>query len=112
MFVVSVAVATAIVTADACGYGSRRKAGTTPFMRALITAASRSQSLNNRHIRHAAAFAHGLQSVALVLLLQRIHQGGHQLGAGAAQRMAERDGAAIDVEPRGVRAGGLQPCRR
>src|ERR1700687_1358199 len=68
--------------------------------------------LDDRHIGHAAAFAHGLQAVALVALLERIDQRGHQLGAGAAEGMTERDGAAVDVEPRGVRAGGLQPRRR
>ncbi len=53
-----------------------------------------SQPLHDRHIGHAAAFAHGLQAVALVALLERVDQRGHQLGAGAAQGMAERDGAA------------------
>src|SRR6266446_2557397 len=70
------------------------------------------QPLHDRHIGHAAALAHGLQAVALVALLERVDQRGHQLGAGTAERMAERDGAAIDVEPCGVRAGGLQPRRR
>src|SRR6266576_5218558 len=71
-----------------------------------------SQPLHNRHIGHAAALAHGLQAVALVALLQRVDQRGHQLGAGAAQGMAERDGAAIDVEPRRIGAGRLEPRRR
>src|ERR1700738_2273234 len=70
------------------------------------------QPLDDRHIRHAAAFAHGLEAVTLVALLERIHQRGHQLGTGAAKRMAERDCAAIDVEPLGIGAGGLQPRRR
>src|SRR5882724_13719010 len=70
------------------------------------------KSFHDRHIRHAAAFAHGLQAVALVALLERVDQRGHQLGAGAAKRMAERDRAAIDVEPFGVRARGLQPRYR
>ncbi len=68
------------------------------------------QPLDDRHVGHAAAFAHGLQAVALVVLLERIDQRGHQLGAGAAERMAERDRAAVDVEPRRVGAGGLQPA--
>ncbi len=60
----------------------------------------------------AAAFAHGLQPVALVPVLERIDQRRHQLGARAAQRMAQRDGAAIDVQPRRIGAGRLQPGQR
>src|SRR5215813_13843510 len=63
--------------------------------------------LHDRHIGHAAAFAHGLQAVALVALFQCVHQRRHQLGAGAAERMAERDRAAVDIEPVGIGAGGL-----
>src|SRR5437763_7466768 len=70
------------------------------------------QPLDNRHVGHAAAFAHGLQAVALVALLQRVEERRHQLGAGAAERMAQRDRAAVDVEPGGVGAGGLQPRGR
>src|SRR5437764_15080007 len=70
------------------------------------------QPFHNRHIGHAAAFAHGLQAVALVALLERIDERRHQFGAGAAKRMAERDRAAIDVEPLGVGAGGFEPRRR
>jgi hypothetical protein len=53
--------------------------------------------LYNRHIGDAAAFAHGLQSETLAASAQRMDQGSHQLGAAGAQRMAERDGAAVDV---------------
>ena len=35
---------------------------------------------------------------------QRVDQRGHQLGARRAERMAERDRAAVDVEPGGVGA--------
>src|SRR5664279_4793817 len=76
-----------------------RLAGTTTIFVIL-------QPLDDGHIGHAAAFAHGLQAVALVALLQRIDQRSHQLGAGAAERVAERDRAAIDVEPRRIGAGG------
>src|SRR5216684_3418910 len=71
-----------------------------------------SQPFHDRHIGHATTFAHCLQAVALVALLERVDQRGHQLGAGAAQGMAERNGAAIDVEFCRVRAGGLEPRRR
>src|SRR5947209_11110119 len=56
------------------------------------------QPLHDRHVRHAAAFAHGLEAVALAALMQRVDQRRHQLGAGAAEGMTERDGAAVDVE--------------
>src|SRR5438045_108961 len=41
-----------------------------------------------------------------------MHQRRHELGAGTAERMAERDRAAVDVEPRRIGAGGLEPGRR
>src|SRR4051812_14484576 len=61
-----------------------------------------SKPFDNGDIRHAAAFAHGLQAIALVALPEGMHQGGHQLGAGGAQRMTQRNRAAIDVEPRRI----------
>src|SRR3546814_20725025 len=67
-----------------------------------------SEAFDDRDVGKAAAFAHGLQAVALVLLLQRIHQCRHQFGAGAAKRMAKRDGATVDVETRRVGARRLQ----
>ena len=36
-------------------------------------------------------------------------QGGHQLGARGAQRVAQRDGAAVDVDLLGIGAEMLQP---
>src|SRR3546814_9621568 len=38
-----------------------------------------------------AAFAHGLQAVALVLLLQRIHQCRHQFGARSEERRVGKE---------------------
>src|SRR6187397_92404 len=70
------------------------------------------EPLDDRYVRHAAAFAHGLQAVTLVVLLQRVDQRGHQLGAGAAERMAERDRAAVDVEPCRIGARRLEPTHR
>jgi MFS family permease len=83
----------------------------------LVTLASGAcqglQPLDDGHVGHAAAFAHRLQAVALAALLQRVHQRGHQLGARAAQRMPQRNRAAIDVEPRPDRPPtSLQPGHR
>src|SRR5262249_62086254 len=44
------------------------------------------------------ADAHRLQTKALVGPLEVVQQRGHELGAGAAERMTERDGAAVDVD--------------
>ena len=52
------------------------------------------------HHRHAltAADAHRLEAERGVGLLQVVDQGGHDAGAGHAERVAERDRAAVDVE--------------
>src|SRR5690606_6656966 len=71
-----------------------------------------SETLDDRHVGHAAAFAHGLQTPALAAVLQGVDERGHQLGARGAQRVAEGDGAAVDVQLVRVRAGGVQPGHR
>src|SRR5438552_3127155 len=63
------------------------------------------EALDDRHVGQAAAFAHGLQAVALAAGLQRVEQRGHQLGARGAQRVAQGDRAAVDVEVVGIGAG-------
>src|SRR5260370_18495522 len=63
--------------------------------------ASRLQPFDDGYVGHATAFAHGLQAITFVALLQRMQQSRHQLGAASTERMAERDRAAVDVEPRG-----------
>src|SRR5262249_56289067 len=44
------------------------------------------------------ADAHRLQTEALVGPLELVQQRGHELGAGATERMTERDGAPVDVD--------------
>ena len=51
---------------------------------------------------HAAADAHGDHAVAGVAALHFAQQRRGELGAGAAQRMAERNGAAVDVHLLGI----------
>src|SRR5438270_7799956 len=46
----------------------------------------------------AAAFAHGLQAVAAAGALELVEQGCHQADAGGAQRVAQGDGATVDVD--------------
>src|SRR5579862_7872002 len=70
------------------------------------------QPLDDGHIGLAAAFTHGLQAIALAACMQRMHQRRHQPRAGRAERMAQRDRAAVDVEARRVGASGLQPGHR
>ena len=48
----------------------------------------------------AAADAHGLHAEGLVRLLEVVDQGGHDAGAGHAERVTEGDGAAVDVHLR------------
>src|SRR5579859_3935641 len=47
----------------------------------------------------AAADAHGLEADLLVVELQRVDQRGGDPGSGHAERVTNRDGAAVDVEP-------------
>src|SRR5674536_226063 len=68
-------------------------------------ATSRSEQLENGGVRHTAAFAHGLQSVANAVLPHVVDQRGHQPGAGAAERVAECDRAAVRVHRLHVGAG-------
>src|SRR6185437_5884952 len=67
------------------------------------------QTLDDRHIGEAAAFAHRLQAPLLVAVFECIQKCRHQLGAAGAERMAERNGAAIDVQMLRIRAVLLQP---
>ena len=57
----------------------------------------RLQPLDDRDVRLAAALAHRLQAVAAVRALELVEQRGHEPGAGGAERMPERDRAAVDV---------------
>src|SRR5581483_9067896 len=55
--------------------------------------------LDDRGDALAEADAHGLEPVTSAASLQLVQQRGHQAGAGAAERVAEGDGAAVDVHP-------------
>src|SRR3546814_10436411 len=55
------------------------------------------QPLDDRHIRHTAAFAHRLHAIATVRAFQLMQQRRHQLHTGGAERMRQRDRAAVDV---------------
>jgi len=62
--------------------------------------------------RHAAADAHGHEAVFRFAALELGQQGCGELGAGAAQWMTERDGAAIDVDALGIDAERLDDGER
>src|SRR6202050_5771639 len=51
-----------------------------------------------------AAHAHGDHAIAGVAPLHFAQDGGGEFGAGASQRMAQRDGAAVDVDPFDIEA--------
>src|SRR6266536_172787 len=63
-------------------------------------------------VGHAAALAHGLQTVLNTFGRHAVDEGGHQPGAGPAERVADGDGAAARVEPVRVGAGLGQPGQR
>src|SRR5690349_13108525 len=56
------------------------------------------QPLEDRDVGLAAALAHDLEAVAAAGALELVEQGGHQAGAGGADRVAEGDAAAVDVD--------------
>jgi hypothetical protein len=61
------------------------------------------EQLEDGRVGLAGALACGLQAVADAVVAHVVDQRGHQPGAAAAQRMAERDRAAVDVQRLGVR---------
>ena len=61
-----------------------------------------SEALEDACGAHAATDAHGDHAVAGVAALEFAHERGGQLGAGAAERMAERDGPAIGIDSRAI----------
>src|SRR3546814_11779357 len=89
-------------------FRSRRRAGPLPDpllqaragTRNRATHCRRSQSaqpLDDRHLRHTAAFAHRLHAIATVRAFQLMQQRRPQLHTGGAERMRQRDRAAVAV---------------
>ena len=60
----------------------------------------------------AAAHAHGHHAVLRIAALHLAQDGGGELGAGAAQRMAQRDGAAVHIDFLRIEAGLLDHRQR
>src|ERR1700732_3808127 len=56
------------------------------------------QALHDHGHALAAADAHRLEAERFARVLERVEEGRHDAGAGLAERVAERDGAALDVE--------------
>src|SRR5574338_384505 len=67
------------------------------------------EPLQDRHVRLPAALAHRLQAVAAASALELGEQRRHEAPAGRADRVAERDRAAVHVHLREVRAELLLP---
>src|SRR5437867_2978398 len=71
--------------------------GETNLFRGYRQKGELAEPLDDRRVGHAPALAHRLQAVAAAGALELVEQGGHELGAGAAERVAEGDGAAVHV---------------
>src|ERR1700743_879208 len=95
-------------SARTCSAAAEDGAGANAKEFPLMRARSR-QGLYYRGIRHAAALAHGLQSVARTLPSQLVDQGGHQPGTCRAQWMAEGNGTAEHVGKVVLRASLAHP---
>src|SRR6266853_1520705 len=70
------------------------------------------QTLEDAGGAHAATDAHGDHAVARVATLQFAEDSGGEFCAGAAERVAEGDGAAVGVDAGGVEAGLLNDGER
>src|SRR6267143_1588831 len=64
-----------------------------------------SKALEDAGGAHAAADAHGDHAIAGVFALEFADDGGGEFCAGAAERVAEGDGAAVGIDARSVEAG-------
>src|SRR5207247_9437773 len=64
-----------------------------------------SEALEDAGGAHAAADAHGDHAITRIAALQFADDGGGEFCAGAAEGMAERDGAAVGIDARRVEAG-------
>src|SRR6516165_7144454 len=69
------------------------------------------QALDDGGVRHAAGLTHGLQPVPPAALLESVDQRGHDAGPAGAQRVADRDGAAVHVGLGQIRAGVMSPSQ-
>src|SRR5690606_36694403 len=83
------------------GVPGRRVAGAGP----RVERAASAEALDDGGVGHATALAHRLQAVAPTGALELVEQGGQQLRARAPERVAEGDGAAVDVGLGRVGAG-------
>ncbi len=70
----------------------------TPTVYVRAGAAASAEAFDDHRQALAAADAHRLEPVAAVGGLQTVDEGGHDPGAGLAERVAEGDGAAVHVE--------------
>src|SRR5207244_3060519 len=69
-----------------------------------------SRALENTGSSHSTTYAHCHQSVTTPSALHLVQQRRRQLRARAAERMTERDGAAVDIEPTGIDRQLSQAC--
>src|SRR5215216_7748910 len=68
------------------------------------------EALDDHGVGHAAPLAHDLQAPTAVGALELVHERGGESGAGAAERVAEGDRAAVHVDLDHVGVVLLLPC--
>src|SRR5690348_4263120 len=79
------------------------------IIRALTTPVRSGEALDDGDVGLAAALAHGLHAVSTASALELVEQRRHQPGAGCAERVTQRDRAAVDVDLGEVEPGLLLP---
>src|SRR5215218_7820827 len=73
---------------------------------------ARSKRFDDGNIGNSATFAHRLQPESSAPRVQGMDESRHQFGPAGAQRMAERNGAAVDVQPLRIGADFQEPGER
>ena len=93
--------------------GRGRSGRACPRRRSRVLPGS-AEALDDRDVGLAAALAHRLQAVAAAGALELVEQRRHEPGAGRADRVAERDATAVDVDllQRARRAPATRRARR
>src|SRR5690349_25088235 len=86
----------------AVNYAAATGGPPSPRQRLLIARAAGSppglaEALDDRRVCHAAAFAHGLQTEAAAAALELVDERRHQPRTRAAERVTQRDRAAVHV---------------
>src|SRR6185295_7443227 len=91
-----------VKTLSASGAWRRNSPPRRTVVVSVVVAIGRSHPFKDTSSAHPATNAHGHHAVARLASFHLVQDRRRQLRAGAAERMAERDRAAVDVEPIGI----------